>query len=166
MRLYEIAAEWERLADIAFSNVDDDGEMPQDIVAEMNAVEASFDAKLSACCRVVRNLEAAADACDTEAKRLKARKDVYNNNADRLKSYMKDVLERLGERKREIDGIFTVSINNNPPSVAVLDLDLVPSEFDKVFERAVELSRIKEALKAGVVVPGVELRNGTHLRIR
>lgn len=166
MKLYEIADRWNALADIAFANVDDDGEMPGDIVAEMNRTEAAFDDKLSACCRIVKNLTASADACDAEMKRLRAVRDTRLANAERLKSYMKDTLERLGEKKREVDGIFTVSIQMNTPSVAVLNLDDVPNEFDKVFERQVELSRIKEALKSGREVPGVELTQGSHLRIR
>lgn len=166
MRLYDIAERWNELADIAFANVDEDGEMPKDIVAEMQRIEASFDEKLSACCRIVKNLTAMADACDAEMKRLRAVRDARIANADRLKGYMKDTLERLGERKREVDGIFTVSIQTNPPSVAVLNMDDVPHEYDKVFERTLELSRIKEALKAGKDVPGVELTQGTHLRIR
>jgi len=166
MRLYEIADKWNELADIAFSNVDEDGEMPKDIVAEMQQVEAAFDEKLSACCRIVKNLEATADACDNEMKRLRSVRDARNANSSKLKEYIKDTLEKLGEKKRQVDGLFTVSIQMNPPSVAVLNLDEVPSEFDKVFERTLELSRIKDALKQGKNVPGVELTQGSHLRIR
>lgn len=75
-------------------------------------------------------------------------------------------MERIGDKKRQVDELFCVAIQASPPSVAVTSLDLVPVCYDKPIERQVSLSTIKADLQAGKWIPGVELLHGTHVRIK
>ena len=56
-------------------------------------------------------------------------------------------------------------IQNNPPSVFILNKDEIPGEYIKVPEPAPDKTAIKAALRAGKEVPGVELRISESLRI-
>lgn len=54
-----------------------------------------------------------------------------------------------------------VKFSKNPPSVLVLDKNIIPQEFIKEkTELSINKIKIKEALNAGVQVPGAELSTG------
>lgn len=165
--LYELTEQYNLLVDLAFGAMDDEtGALEADFVAVLSNLEGDIKDKLAALCRVVRQLEATEAAAKFEAAFFRKKAEYATRAVDRLKSYMKDNLETLGEKKLKVDDIFTVAIQSNPPGVDVFDLDLVPHEFDRPSERIVDKTAIKELLKAGQVIPGCVLTNGTHLRIR
>jgi hypothetical protein len=69
----------------------------------------------------------------------------------------------------EIDKIktplFTVSLQKNPPSVEIVNEDLIPEQFKKV-TYTVAKKDILEALKNGQVIEGAEIKQTKSLRIR
>ena len=167
MRLYELSSQWQRLSDLMLDSIDEEtGVVDSAITGELMQVEASIRDKFAACCRLIRNMEANEAALKEERDRLANKAKSIGNRVDSLKRYVKETLESLGEKKFIVDDVFTLAIQNNPPSVGVKDLDAVPHEYDVIQERKVSLKQISEDLKRGVVVPGVELIQGTHLRIR
>lgn len=167
MRLYELTDEWQRIAELAFYEADAaDGEVPADLVTQLHSIEGSIDQKLAACCRIVREMEAAKEAFNTEASRLKLKGSRCESHADSLKAYMKSCLESIDCTKREVDSIFTVAIQKSPPTLVVNNLDDVPESYTVKQERKIDTASIKNAIKHGIAVPGCELTQGTHLRIR
>lgn len=166
MRLYEIAEAYLRLSDELIDTMDEEGAVDPDVAARFQAIEGDFKAKLSACCRMVRNLEAMEEAYKAEANRLTAKKQAAERRVSSLKAYMLDTMRTLGETKIKADDIFTVAIQQSNPSVRVDSLDAIPSIFDKVQDRQVRISDILVELKAGSVIPGVSLVRGSHVRIR
>ena len=166
MRLYELTDRYLQIADLAFAESDEDGAIDRDLAKMLSSLQDSIDHKLGAICRIVKELELSAEVAKAESKRILAIHHRAEVHAERLKQYMKDSLEQLGERKRKVDDLFTIAIQNNPPAVRVVDLDSVPHDFDKELPRQVDLQRIKDILKNGDPVDGCELVQGTHLRIR
>lgn len=168
MRLYELTAQWRALADAAIDAADSaEGEIPFDLIAAMSVIDGQVDDKLAGCCRVLKEIEAARDAFKKESLRLSARATSCDNHSESLKKYMKDQMELCGWDKRKVDDLFTVAIQKNSmPSVELLDLDAIPHSWDKPQERQVDVTGIRDALKAGISVPGAELKFGTHLRVR
>ena len=166
MRLYELTDRYLQIADLAFEGSDEDGAIDRDLARMLSSLQDDIDHKLGAICRIVRELETNAEAAKNEATRLRTKQAQAELHAERLKEYTKQCLEQLGERKRKVDDIFTVAIQNNPPAVRVVDLDAVPHDFDKELPRQVDLQRIKDILRNGDPVDGCELVQGTHLRIR
>lgn len=166
MKLYELTEQYRVICDLAFSEVDDDGAIGQEFMAMMGGLEGEIRDKLSGCCRIVRELEAAEAAAKAEVVFLQQKAARASRHVDRLKDYMKTNLEDLGEVKLKVDDIFTVAIQANPPAVKVNNLDAVPADFDKQQERKLDLTRIKSILANGDPVAGCELVRGTHLRIR
>jgi len=59
-----------------------------------------------------------------------------------------------------------VSIQNNPPSVRVVNEELIPSHFMIPQPPKLDKKTILQKLKDGEKVPGVELAQGRSLRIR
>jgi phage host-nuclease inhibitor protein Gam len=166
MRLYELADRYLQIAELAFEECDDDGAIDAELARMLSQIQCDIDSKLAAICRVVRDLELSAEMAKAEAARLSLKRQRAERHAERLKDYMKATLEELGEKKRKVDPIFTVSVQNNPPAVKVTDFDAVPHDFDKELPRQIDLQRIKDILKNGDPVVGCELVQGTHLRIR
>jgi hypothetical protein len=164
--LYELTNQYRTLVDLAFEEVDEDGQLTGDFLAVLSNLEDGIDNKLSALCRVVRELDAVEQSAKQEAAFFRDKANRAALAVERLKSYMKTNLEELGETKRKVDDVFTVAIQNNPPSVDVYDLDKIPHEFDVPQVRIVDKTRIKELLKTGQEIPGAVLMRGTHLRIR
>lgn len=162
--LYQLTAEYDALMDRVLSFTED-GEIPADLAAEMDAIEGDITAKLEACAKMVRTLDARSKMFREEAARIARNAQASDNAGTRLKAYILEHMDRMGWEKRET-GVLTIRIQDNPPSVAVRDLDAVPHEFDRPQAREIDKTAVKDAIKRGVVVPGVELVTGKHVRIR
>lgn len=167
LSLYKLTGIYQELMELASSEPDD---IPvgfdQQWFETMEQLQGDIDEKLVGCCKVYKSLDALQDAIQHEIDELRLRRTRIENAAAKLKDYVKFNLEQIGDKKR-IAGPFTLSIcNNSQPSVIVLDLDAVPAKFDKPYERQVSLTAIRDALKAGEEVPGVDVERGTHLRIK
>ena len=165
MRLYELTEQWRQIAEIAFSEMDE-GELPADLMQQLATCEGDIDQKLAACCRIVKEMEASKEAFAVEASRLRLKASRCDAHGESLKRYMKEQMESCDFSKREVDSIFTVSIQKSPPSLVVSNLDAVPTTWDVPQERRIDSRGIKDAIKAGATVPGCEVVCGTHLRIR
>lgn len=166
MRLYDLGQKYLDIGDRLLDSLGEDGAVDPEVAAEFAGIEDQLAAKFAACCRIVRNLEAVADACHDESLRLARKSKSAHSRIDSLKDFIKFNLEAIGEKKLVCDELFTVAIQQSPPSTVIENLDLVPHIFDKPQERQVSLSAIRDSLKAGHEVPGAKLVASTHLRIR
>jgi hypothetical protein len=162
--LYNLTDEWQRIYDLACDE-SEDGEISPDFIRAISVTEGEIDDKLDAIGRLVKSMQSLQSAIDEEAKRLAKRSKSLACRVDYLKDYVQSEMERLGWAKRQA-GIFKFAITkNSQPSVVVLDLQAVPHEFDKPPKRELILSAIRQAIETGRDVPGVELVQGTHLRV-
>ena len=62
-----------------------------------------------------------------------------------------------------------LSVRKNPPSVEVLSLDLIPDEYFDIPDPpppALNKARLKDDLKAGVIIEGAKLIAGQSLQIK
>ena len=155
MRLYDITEIYENL-----ENIDDEVA----VAAAMDSVDAALEEKLESTAKVIRNLEAEADGLEAEEKRLKARKTAVRNRIADIKGYVQQNLEAMGKDK-VTSGIFKWSIQNNAPSVNIIDEDLIPDAYWKI-ERKPMKTEIKKAIEAGELTEGVELVRTKSLRLR
>ncbi len=116
--------------------------------------------------KFLRNMEATAKAIkDAEADMAKRRKSLENRVAW-LKAYLKNNMEHTGITKIECP-FFKIAIQNNPASVNILNEEKIPEEYKtKVVNWKISKASIKDAIKAGVTIPGAELTNGTRLVIK
>ena len=164
MRLYELTDEWLSLIDAMDS---EDGSIPPDLAERMARIEGDIATKIEGCCKVAKGFAAAAEAFKTEAERLRKKSTGAARREQWLKDYIKEQLEKLGEKKL-VAGLFTVAIQNSPISLDVHDIDSVPDDYDSDIQpdRKLDKKAILQEFKYGCDVPGCTLHQNTHLRIR
>jgi len=164
LTLRDLAEERRALDDLL--GMDAGEETPE---AEALAIEltAKLVLKADAFGSYVRELEATADAIDDEIARLKARRDVLLNRVDRLKRYALMALQTM-DRPRVEGTLFTLAIEKNPPSVMIAPDAVLPAQYVRVVpaSSAPDKVALRDALKRGEDIPGVELVTTTKLRIR
>ena len=156
MNLYTLTDNYLRVLELA--------ENGDDLTDTLEALEDAIEDKAENTAKVIKQLEANASMLDNEINRLTERKKASDNNAKRLKVYLQEQLEKVGTDKIKGE-IFTVAIQNNPPSVRVTDESKLigylveqPKKLDK--------KAIMTDLKAGREVSGAELQHSRSLRIR
>ncbi|ATA61186.1 hypothetical protein GS458_2751 [Geobacillus stearothermophilus] len=122
MKLYELAANYAELLNMA-EEMDSDA-----LVDTLEAIRDEIELKAENIAKLIRNLEADAKAIREEEKRLNEKRTAIENKVKRLKSYLVEQLEHAGIQKIKRPTI-TVYIQDNPPSVNVVDMSVIPAEF-------------------------------------
>ena len=147
----------------------------EDDTIEDEVLEDAFDnlqedlkCKLENCCKYIKNEESSIKGLKEEEARLKAKRQAAENRVTRLKSLMKLVMDTAGEKKLPC-GTFTVSIQKNPESVVMDEqyIENIPEAYLKIKEPEIDKAKLKEDLKAGVVLEGIaHLEQTESVRIR
>jgi hypothetical protein len=122
-----------------------------------------IDYKVESICKVIRNLEAQATVFKDEEERLAKKRKVAENGVKRLKDSLLNFMQ-VTSNKKVSTGLFTVSLGSST-AVEVIDEDLVPEGY-KVYSPKVNKTSIGADLKAGLEVPGAQLKESYHVRIK
>lgn len=171
--LYEISEEiLQRLQDVDVANNNNSEHSAEDVdhaaslTAELDEWRNRLDNKLEGCCKVVMNLIALEENLRKESLRFAQRATTTANRVRWLKEYMKRSLEKIGKDKFTA-GLFDLRIQKNPISVEIKDEGLVPEEYRLRVELHFNKTEIARHVQAtGEIPPGIEVRQGTHLRIK
>lgn len=162
--IYEIKNEFNTLWSILEDELVDD----EALVGAWDTATEDLADKLENCCKYIKNEEAVIAGLKEEEERLNARRKAKENAIKRLKQLMQDAMNAAGEKKLPC-GTFTVSIQNNAPSVVMDEqyIENVPAEFLRLREPEVDKKKILEALKEGKDLDGLaHLQQTSSLRIR
>ena len=159
MRLYDLTEQYQDILDLLRDEPDS-----EELQAMLEGLEGAIEEKVENIVKVAKTLEYEAKAVGEEIKRLQERKTSIENNRKRLLENAQDLLDRAGLQKLQ-GQLFTVWIQNSPPSVNVLDEKLIPERFYK-FTPSLQKKEVIEAIKNGEEVPGVEIVQGRGLRVR
>lgn len=163
--LYDLTAEYDALLNLALGEMDDDGAIPRSIADQLAAIEGDIQSKIESCCYVVANLEAAQSAAKAEADRLRARAAMHEAAVERLKGAMQQAMQAVGIQKVKAPR-FSVSIcKNSQPSIEITSIEALPANYFITKPPEPSKTLIREAIKTGATVPGVEVNYGCHLRI-
>lgn len=157
MKLYDLTEQYNQLLEIA-EQVD-----AETLKDTLDSINEAIEDKAESTAKVVRTIEAEANAIDEEIKRLNARKQTLVNNAKGLKEYLQTELEKVNINK--VNGsLFTIRIQNNPPSVAVEDETKLQAY---LVEQQPKLDKkaLLSDLKAGKEVEGAQIKQTKSLRI-
>lgn len=157
MNIYELSGAYQEVQDMIEQGHDD---LEDTLESLVDAIED----KAIGYAKVMKNIEAQAEAIKSEEKRLSERRKSLDNNIKRLKETLQQTMIYNDMRKIKTD-LFNFNIQNNPPSVKVVDESMIPKRF--YVEQLPKLDRktlIKELKESEV--PGVELTQGESLRIR
>lgn len=158
MKLYELTTNYVSLMEMAEEM---DATTLQDT---LESIEEEIHDKAENIAKLIKNINADVDALKSEEKRLADRRKSLENKVTHLKEYLQNQLEVAGLDKVKRPTL-TVSIQNNPPSVKVIDEKLL-SDYMIPVEPKLDKKAILTALKEGMEVSGAELVQGRSVRIR
>jgi len=191
--LFEIDAELDGLLENIEGQVESEGQAAEDLVARFQQFCEAHGEKVDRIGRFVRIMEAREEYCRSESARLADRARATAGKVERTKNMVLYYL--LSRNLKKIEGHqFTLRAQkNSQDSVRITDeaalpmcylrveariagvvwetvLSLLPNELAKMLEASIQETRPdNDAIKASVaqneVVPGAEVRRGTHLRV-
>lgn len=162
IKLYELTEMYKNVWDL-IADEDIDIEMLE--VALQN-IEDNIELKADNMAKLIKNIDGDVLALKEEEKRLASRRKALENKQTNIKSYLESQLLSMGVDKVKTT-LFTVALQNNPPSVKFTNEDLIPEMYKKeVTTITIPKKEILDAIKNGIEVPGAEIIQGKSLRIR
>ena len=161
--MYELAVQFREAAQQL-----GDLDLPDDVVQDtLESLSGDLELKASNVALFARNLAATAEAIKQAEAGMAARRIAIENRVKRLKDYLLNCMELAGVRK--IEGPYLrLAIRDNPAGVDVFDAAQVPAEYMRWPEPPPpepNKAHIKNAIKAGVEVPGARLSYSKRLEI-
>lgn len=161
MQIWEIDAQMQALFDQADP---DTGELPEDAVEALEALQLERETKLEGWALSVKNDLAEVAAIEEAEKTLAKRKKAAKNRAERKKARLAELLD--GEKLKT----GRVSAYWRRSTSIVLDEGKTWEDFDERFlkhkDPEISLSAIREAIEAGEDVPGAHLQENNNLILR
>jgi len=131
----------------------------------LDEITGTIDVKITNIALVVKQLVAEENAVADEIKRLQTKKSARAAKIQRLKDYMLDGMLAAGLDKTT-DVRAEVRVQDNPPSVTVLDEQAIPADYWIAQDPKLDKRGIIDALKAGSEVSGAAIKQTKGIRIR
>jgi hypothetical protein len=159
--LYQLVSQYRQLQEI------DAEEIPEEVLRDtLEALTGELEVKATNVAMFCENLETFAGNCKEAAKRMNDRAAKIQRKADQVRAYLKQMLEAAEITKIEAPE-FTLAIKKNPPALVIADGTKLPHKYvEVVTSLKTKTNDIKAALKAGEVIEGCRLEQGTRLEIR
>lgn len=133
-------------------------------LVEISANE--IESKVEGYCGFLATLEGQIESFKAQENRISAARKAMENKVKRAKEYMKEALLNAGIDKVTA-GTFKVSVALTAGSLAIDDQEAIPAKFKTIVQTVtVDKNAVKEAIKAGDVVPGAHIEANTSLRIK
>lgn len=158
MRIYELTDAYQQI----IQRIEDGDEM--DFTDTLESINETLDIKLENTAKVIRTFEAQGEALKREEERMKKKRQTYENSVERMKRYIFDAMQATGKDK--LKGVHvSLRLQNNPPSVNMLDDKAIPAHYLIEQPSAVDKKAVLADLKNGIAVEGAELKQEKSLRI-
>ena len=159
MNLYELTCEQIEINRMLEEN---GGELTPELEQALLITEENLNQKAEGYCKAIAIYNGQAATLDEEIKRLTAKKKVAENAVAR----MKDALMQVLQLEKINAGTFTISTRKSK-SLEVLDEALIPEKYkETVTTIKVDKNAIKDAIKNGAEIEGVELKENKSIQIK
>lgn len=147
----------------------DTDDIPEEVLRDtLEGLEGEIEVKATNVAMFAQNLETFASTIDDAAKKMKDRAAKVQRRADQVRGYLKNMMEGAGITKIEAPE-FTLAIRKNPHALVIVSDAQIPDEFmvqPPTPPKHADKAAIKDALKAGRIVDGCRLEQGTRLEIK
>jgi hypothetical protein len=164
MKLYEISDDYMRTLEGVV--IDEDTGEIIDITGNLPVVREHFIAKAKNVAYVFSNLDAEIAAIKKAEGMMTRRRKRLESESKKIRLYLKNEMQRTGISKVDCE-YFSIKVKKNPPHVKVLNEKLIPAIYKTVeIMETIDKSAIRDAIKAGVEVPGAILENDTKLDVK
>lgn len=167
MKLYELTDKYKVFNDYANDILEGeaDEEDIQMLIDNLESIEDLIENKCENIAKMMKNIEVEIKSYKDEEERLAKRRKTIQNRYDGIKSYMQSMLELSGINKVNA-GVFNVRIQNNPPSLNVLDESKIPNTYKIQQPDKIDTKTLLVDVKAGKEIDGVSLvTDKKHIRI-
>ena len=163
--LYALANEYSDLYRALTETVDEDGLVDADVFAAVEQAKGTFEEKAVAVATVWRMLGNDVAQIKNEIDRLKALKDRVEREQERVKQYLAMACEKTGTDS--VKGV-SASVSFRASELTVIDDESeIPEEYIVVkTTTAPDKTKIKNAIKAGLAVPGAHIESKRNIQIR
>lgn len=159
--LYELTNEYLQLLEMA-----EDPDVNEETLKDtMDAIGGEIEYKADCYAKVMKTLDGDIASLDAEIKRLTSRKQTIKNNVDRIKNAL-EMAMRACDKPKFKTTLFSFNIQKNPARVVIAENAIIPEEYFDQPDPVLNKTRIKEALKAGIVIDGATMEQSESLRIR
>ena len=165
VKLYELSERYRVIA----SMLETEYETKESIKTTLDNIQEDFEDKVENIGKFVLELKGTAEAIKVEEERLSKRQQAIVNNSEWLKNYL--LAEMLATKILKVKrDVITVSVVDNPPSVEIADVDLLPENFQRIIPETREADKkliIDHFKQTGEIIAGVSIVNDRkHLVIR
>jgi len=133
--------------------------------AGLDGIQAEFDEKAESIGLYIKNLSAMAEAIKNEQEALNKRRKTVENKIVWLKSYLLSQLSEVGRNKFETSKVKITTTTSE--QTIITDETIIPKDFLKektTYEP--DKKAIKENIKAGIVIPGAEIKTNVNINIK
>lgn len=162
MNLFKLNAEIEACVKLANSDNYVSMETGEIIDTEaLDALKMERDTKIRNIACWIKNLEADVKALDEQEKIFKARKTAAKNKMESLKTYLASFLQGQKWENKEVKISWRKS-----ESVEITDEKKLSSYYLRYKEPEINKTLLKNDLKAGIVLNGVELVEKNNMSVR
>lgn len=167
-KLYELTDQYVKFNEFVENALESDDLTEDDLqmfVDTLDSIQDSVENKVGNIVRFLKNIKSDIDAHKEEEKKLAQKRKYLENKFEGLKDYTQNMLE-FAKIDKVMSGVHGVRLQNNPPSIRVLDENAIPSTYKTPQPDKIESREILADLKQGKDVAGVELvTDKRHLRI-
>lgn len=161
-KLYELTELYKNIWDL----VEDEEADLDTLELALGQVEDNIEIKAESMAKLIKSIDGDVEFIKAEETRLAGKRKVLENKQKNLKSYLENQLTTMAIDKVKTP-LFTVAMQNNPPSVDISNEELIPEKFKKtVTTVSIVKKDLLDALKAGEVIEGATIKQGRSLRIR
>lgn len=163
--LFEVAAEFQAAVS-AIEDGYDDGEIPESVESQLDAITGEADDKLEGCFKVLRHFETQLSVANEELDRVKRLHQARENRVKFFKNYILQSMLAMGMKKFEGKTCTMRVQKNSRPSIFLADGAEIPAEFRR--EKVVVDFNGQAAYEAwksgGELPPEIRVVEGMHLR--
>lgn len=159
--LYELEESYRNLMEVLETTEEEYQEIIKNSLEE---IQQTLDKKAENIIKYSKNLRAEAFVLKEEAKRLSEKAKSHDKKAENLERYLFESM-KYAKKDSIKTGIFDISIKKNPVSLKIIDESLVPKDYFKV-KLEIDKITLKNILKNGEVIPGVELEQKEALKVK
>ena len=130
----------------------------------LESIEFEIEEKADGIAKVLAELNGNVNMLKAEEERLYNKRKAIESNIKNLKSYLEEQMVKTGKTKFKTE-LFSFGIQKNAPSLDVTSEKNIPEEF-YVIERKLQRTELLKAVKDGLEIDGVGIKQSESLRIR
>ncbi|HYE53701.1 MAG TPA: siphovirus Gp157 family protein [Chitinophagaceae bacterium] len=144
---------------------ENEGELTPDIEQQLVLTEEEFQDKAVSYAYVIKAFENTGDVIDAEIKRLSALKEKAVKRRELFKQTLSDAMQQFGIEK--IEHPFVKLSFRKSEVVDIVDETKIPEDYmEYKIVGTISKTKIKEAIKEGVNVPGASIKEKKNLQIK